>query len=599
VSLTFKVYDETNTTLVGTIANAIDGEFVEEYNEPGYGTVTVILGSADAALLTQDRVVRVEYESAARFAFIVETLDRSLVSEDGQKLLVAGGRGLLAWLEDAVVFPQAGLRETSSDERPFNYAAADGPWKDSVTWSAPLGVRWRDDTSPRAGLPANWPDADAQWIWSTDPDDQTVPEGTVNYFRSTFTLTESTRIRFFATADNFFDMYLDGQLVMSSSKFSENAPSFAQRVGYAVRLGAGEHTIAARVRNGQPWQRYSVKIDASSDEVRATGHGLTNGTIVRFPSISKNGTGLATGTNYFIRDASANAFKVATSEGGAAVDILTDAEVDIRLRADRYAGFLMTAFKFNNDGRIDRTVRPVRRTNVIHWEVATEEPLFRPAMILRDLIEEADDRGVYRLGSLSFGYDTATPTNGSWTEYVDLSVPVGMNLLEVKDIIVDFGIDFWIDPGTTTLNSSEQRGTTKSVTLGVASNLLAYSTTTEPKVKTQALIKNTDGWQETGVSTDTLGRREIFVEAGRTRSRRTARIISQQLLTELARKRVTATTVEAIPVTGAKPFVDFGVGDTISIPEPTGSGTLSARVLSIAMQKDGGGVRFMPELEVL
>lgn len=599
MSLTFKVYDETNTTLVGTISNAIDGEFVEEYNEPGYGTVTLILGSADAALLTQDRVVRVEYESAARFAFIVETLDRSLVSEDGQKLLVAGGRGLLAWLEDAVVFPQAGLRETSSDERPFNYAAADGPWKDSVTWSAPLGVRWRDDTSPRAGLPANWPDADAQWIWSTDPDDQTVPEGTVNYFRSTFTLTESTRIRFFATADNFFDMYLDGQLVMSSSKFSENAPSFAQRVGYAVRLGAGEHTIAARVRNGQPWQRYSVNIDAATDEVRASGHGLTNGTIIRFPSISKNGTGLTSGTNYYVRDASANAFKVATSEGGAAVNITANAEVDIRLRADRYAGFLMTAFKFNDDGRIDRTVRPVRRTNVIHWEVATEEPLFRPAMILRDLVEEAADRNVYRLGSLSFGYDTASPTNGSWSEYVDLSVPVGMNLLEVKDIIVDFGIDFWIDPSTTTLNSSEQRGTTKSVTLGVANNLLAYSTTTEPKVKTQALIKNTDGWQEAGVSTDTLGRREIFVEAGRTRSRRTARIISQQLLTELARKRVTATTVEAIPVTGAKPFVDFGVGDTISIPEPTGSGTLSARVLSIAMQKDGGGVRFMPELEVL
>lgn len=599
MSLTFTVYDPTNTTLVGTIANPIDGECVEEYNEPGFGSVTVILGSADADLLTQDRVVRVEYEGAPRFAFVVETLDRTLVSQDNQRLVVASGRGLLAWLEDALVFPQGGLREVAVNERPFNYAAAEGPWKNSVTWSAPVGVRWRQDTTPRAGLPANWPDAEAQWIWSTDPTNKTVPEGTVNYFRSTFTLNQSRRVRFFATADNFFDMYLDGQLVMSSSKFSENAPSFAQRVTYTTRLGAGEHVIAARVRNGKPWERYSVRISSNDNTINATGHGLTAGTIVRFFSISKTGTGLQTGTNYFLRDVTANSFKVATSAGGAAVNITADAEVDIRLRDDRYAGFLMTALRFNDDGRLDRTVPPVRRTNVLAWEVATEEPLFRPAMILRDLIEEAQERQVYRLGSLSFGYDTATPTNGTWTEYVDMTVPVGADLLEVKDMLVDFGVDFWIDPATNTLNASEQRGTTKAVTLSVAGNLLAYQTMTEPKVKTQALVKNTDSWQQVGVATDTLGRREMFVESGRTRSPRTARLIAQQLLSELARKRVTATTVEAIPVSGAKPFVDFGVGDVVSIPEPTGSGSLSARVLSIAIQKDGGGVRFLPELEVL
>jgi hypothetical protein len=107
------------------------------------------------------------------------------------------------------------------------------------------------------------------------------------------------------------------------------------------------HTIAARVRNGKPWERSSVRIDKESDEIRASGHGLTNGTIVRFTEISRNGTGLSTGTNYYVRQAEENSFKVSTSPpgSGTVVDILENAEVDIRLFQDRYAGFLMTAYK--------------------------------------------------------------------------------------------------------------------------------------------------------------------------------------------------------------------------------------------------------------
>jgi hypothetical protein len=195
--LRYRVFDPTNTTFLGELVTPSEGQFVDEYNGAGYGTVRVLLDSPDAALLVRDNVVRVQYENATRFAWIVEKLDRTLSDSSGQRLLTVAGRGLLAWLEDAVVFPQGGLRETSSEDRPFNYAAEDGPWKNSVTFAAPVGVRWRDDTTPRKGLPTNWPDADAQWIWSTNPNSETVPEGTVNYFRSTFTLTESTRIRFF------------------------------------------------------------------------------------------------------------------------------------------------------------------------------------------------------------------------------------------------------------------------------------------------------------------------------------------------------------------------------------------------------------------
>jgi hypothetical protein len=597
--LRFAVYDPTNTTFLGELVTPSNAQFVDEYNTPGYGTVKVLLDSPDPALLARDNVVRVIYEGATRFAWFVEKLDRALSDGTNQRSLTASGRGLLAWLEDAVVYPQGGLKETSADERPFNYAAEDGPWKTSVTWSAPQGVQWRNDTTPRAGLPADWPDNRARWIWSTDPNSETVPEGTVNYFRSTFTLSGSTRIRFFATADNYFDMYLNGSLVMSSNRFSENAPTFAQRVAYTTRLNKGTHTIGVRVRNGKRWERDDVAISANDDTINATDHGLLAGTIIRFTDIDRSGTGLSTGTNYYLVDVEDNSFKVSLTEGGTPVNILRNARVDVALRADRYAGFLMTAFKVNSSGKVDRTAAPIRRTDVANWEVATEEPLWRPAMIVRDLVEEAQARGVYRLGSVTFGYDTASPTTGSWTNYVDLFLKVGSDVLSVLDSMVDLGIDFWIDPVTNQLNAAEPRGSAKTVRLEVARNLLRYETSQEPTYKTAALVQNLDGWQQVAVDNDTLGRRETFIEAGRTRSRQTARIITRNLLAELGKQRITASTVEAIVVPGCTPYVDFDLGDTIEIPAPTGSGHKRARVLSIAMVDDQGTARFMPELEVL
>ena len=601
--LRFQVFDPTNTTFLGELVTASDGEFVDEYNGPGYGKVKVLLDHADAALLLRDRVVRVLYEGSARFSWFIEKLDRTLADRSGQQWLEVSGRGILAWLEDAVVFPQGGLRETAFEERPFNYASEDGPWKSSVTWSTPVGVKWEADTSPRAGLPANWPDKEAQWIWSTDPDDVTVPEGTVNYFRSTFTLTASTRIKFFATADNFFELYLDGTLIMSSDRFTENAPSFAQQTSYTTRLGVGTHTIAARVRNGKPWERDDVSVNKDSDEVEISDHGLVDGTRVRLTEISRSGTGLSTGANYFVRQRTDNSFKLSTSQtGGTLINIQEDARIDIRLHEDRYAGFLMTALKMNEDGKIDRSTAPVRRTNTVAWEVATEEPQHRPAQILWTLIAEGQARSVYRFSKFTRSFTNSTPTTGAWTTYVDVFLRVGTDWLQVMDAMVDTGVDFWINPSTCQLNAAEPRGVDRSGTIRfeIAKNLMSYETSAEPIFKTAALVQTLDGWQQVSASgADSLGRRETFVEIGRTRSKATARRVVNQLLAELGKARITATSLEAVVVPGVVPYVSFDVGDLVSIPDPTGAGFKKARVLSIAMRDENGTARFMPELEVL
>lgn len=62
---------------------------------------------------------------------------------------------------------------------------------------------------------------------------------------------------------------------------------------------------------------------ASTDIITAVGHNFTANQGVRFTSLT-GGSGLATTTNYFVRDISGDTFKVSTTSGGSAVNFTTD-----------------------------------------------------------------------------------------------------------------------------------------------------------------------------------------------------------------------------------------------------------------------------------
>lgn len=677
--LTFTVFDALNDEELGDLEDVLSAEFVDEFNTPGYGRLSVPMGTADADLLGKDRVIRCKYDGTLVFSWFIETLDRQRVSSDGQRVLTVEGRSILAWLDSAIVFPQGGIADFTSAERPFNFASADGPWKLTADWAAPQVLLWKNDATARKNLPVKWPDRDAAWIWKTNPSTK-VQRGAVNYFRKTITLAESKRVKFWMTCDNSADVYLNGTLVMSSSKFVDNAPTFSQMATFQTRLGAGDHVIAARVRNEKPWERYDLKVSESvkraglnvkkdSDRVEWTKHELTEGTQVVVVKISEEGTGLDKGKTYFVRAVNANNFKLATSDsdsaivdiqkdaditlriegsmrvsasdhgllagnqvtvtevkpagagiaegdnlylvnvkkdefrlsatsGGTAVNVQEDVTISLRLVADQTAGFIMTGYEVNDSGKPSTT--NVVRTDAT-WEVSSEKAEWYPALILKQLGQEAEDRGVYRLDQLVWGYTFASPSNGSWSTVVEASMKVGSTLLQVLDEVVDMGVDVWITP-TGRINSAEVRGSdlTDDVELAIAENLLTFTTRVEPQLKTFALIRTKGGWAtKTSDVIDDNGRRETFLEFGNTKEEATARGIADRLLKRTGKPIVLATSVEAIPVSGARPFLDFKVGDRITIPNPAGNSTNAARVLSIAMQMDGNGVKFSPELEVL
>ena len=597
--LRLDVYDATNATYQGTLTAALSSEFVDEYNAPGAGTVTVPLDSADAALLVKDAVVRVIYRDDVRFAWFVETRERTIADNGNQYTLTASGRGLLAWLEDAVIYPQGGLADFLAPDRPFNYASGPGGWRCSGNYQAALGVQWKDDTTSRDGLPVRWKDPTAQWIWRTNPE-TVVQRGTVNWFYRDFTLSSPARVKFYASCDNAMDVYLDGQQIMSSSDFDQEAASFTQMARFTIRLGEGTHTLAARVRNDKPWQRYDLEV-ATDDKVSCSGHGLANGTQVTITDKS-GATGLTNGDTYFVRQKTDDDFKLATTNSdGTIVNVTTVGKIDLRLKVDNTAGFILTGVEVNDSGKDTDTVAV--RTNT-SWQVSSTEPYWRPAMILRTLTAEAATRGVYRLAGLTYGYSISAPTSGSWTTEVDLTLKVGATLLTVLDDMVDLGHDFWLNPTTLRLDAWESRGTDRSATvlLDTGHNLARFTSTVERPIKTVAVVRTKDGWLRVAENTlrDTNGWRETFLEYGNTASEDVARRNAQRVLRRTGKTQVVASGVEVAVVDGAVPYVDFTIGDLVSIANPAGSGLpAKARILSIALKEEGGGVSFQPELEII
>lgn len=67
----------------------------------------------------------------------------------------------------------------------------------------------------------------------------------------------------------------------------------------------------------------AVTATAATDLFTVTAHGYTNGDLVAFDDLA-GGAPLVNGTTYYVRDATANTFKVTTTSGGAAVDLTSD-----------------------------------------------------------------------------------------------------------------------------------------------------------------------------------------------------------------------------------------------------------------------------------
>lgn len=286
--ITVELWNYTNTQKIRDLDYSAAREFLDEYNGVGSGGLQIPSMHADAAELLRDRVLRFKYKDIPDpvFASILETRKTAVVAEAGSAWTEVSGRGLLSWLEDAVVLPfvydrtqlptgykimadgskeeiQSNIMANAPDVRAFNFGSRDafehdlfddlGPGSGgsdpalAATWVTPVGVSWSARSDYAKGNPVKWPDHTANWISIRNPQVD-APDNERLWFRGSFIITEETVVDLHMTADNYCDWYLDGEwLVKTVNHIGEDKPyAWSMR---SRTLQPGIHWFQAALQN--------------------------------------------------------------------------------------------------------------------------------------------------------------------------------------------------------------------------------------------------------------------------------------------------------------------------------------------------------------
>lgn len=256
------------------------------------------------------------------------------------------------------------------------------------------------------------------------------------------------------------------------------------------------------------------------------------------------------------------------------------------------AGFLATIATLDADG-IPLSV--LRRTDTTNWLVhsyAPPEPGWYPASILKQCIGEAQANSEVQIVPLALGYTDTTDTSGAaWTTTVSESFPVGTDLLSLLARCIEMGIDVEVTPNLV-VNAWVRKGTDLSATVRLLPGRDVISnvpTDTFGALRNSALVRHGTGWVlvEDSASVTAHGRRSTSINLGGVTSDAQAITQAQAYFLETAHPQVTLPFTIRSTSSGPLPYVDFHLGDTITVPGIDGVLT-PARVMSIeTIEQDG------------
>lgn len=247
-----KVYEADGTTLVRTLTADRARQWLDELNLAGSWSLEVPVSHADELELTDGRIVRFFLDGTARFPGRIEP--RKKVAADPSRrrsgrVVTVGGRGMLSILENGIVYPELGIGSISPEVRFFNFSSKD---YDSSTWpdATELAIQSETDPAlnPKATLPEGWPSggSNAYWLWDAGGFTAPVDVGDVYLRYGSVTITNTTDVRFFITADDGWEFFFDGNRVAS-----EIGPGLYGKTRYFdLRVvGGQDHTFAIKGTN--------------------------------------------------------------------------------------------------------------------------------------------------------------------------------------------------------------------------------------------------------------------------------------------------------------------------------------------------------------
>jgi hypothetical protein len=247
-------------TPLDVLNGRIDPSSTEEHNGLGSGSFKISITDpkvvANPSLLDERNVYRVKVGDVVVGAFIGKKKKTEVVSKEAaEELYVISGYGLRDWLNDAVVYPQGGLKPSSRTSRSFNFSSQIGAWYKASEWVNvhnvltvfAKGSEW--GKSPEGfpkipGLKAIWGTPATTPASSTDKR-RGHPNGK-NYFRGTFTLAKKAQYTLYVAGDDHFKLYVDGEHIASTNITSNGWSSAYQ---YSMELDAGQHVVGVMVEN--------------------------------------------------------------------------------------------------------------------------------------------------------------------------------------------------------------------------------------------------------------------------------------------------------------------------------------------------------------
>lgn len=259
---------------------------------------------------------------------------------------------------------------------------------------------------------------------------------------------------------------------------------------------------------------------------------------------------------------------------------------------DNPGAFVMTAVELDDNGD---PATPIEWTSGVGWYCVGYPPV-PPGMtvgwVLIHLLNEAQARGA--LLDVTLGFDEDLDSAGDpWPEVPSIALKIGTNYLEVLAQLTEVYCDVAMDPASLRLDAWAERGSASVVTLGIGTNILGLTHRGgDHQTVTAVVARYGDHWlEETGGSGR---RRESYMEVrDATSGAQAERIVTAAMASRTV--PVVAHTVAFEPIAGSVPTIDFAVGDTVTAPTPTSSGT-AQRVVSLSVAETEIGYDFAAEL---
>lgn len=262
------------------------------------------------------------------------------------------------------------------------------------------------------------------------------------------------------------------------------------------------------------------------------------------------------------------------------------------------AGLLLAVFKYG-EAKTGTSAELVASTGDAGWKVTPygKNPGWTAGEVLIQLFKEAKDRGVDFPNFIKLGFTATHDSYGKpWKRGDRFSCGIGTDTyLKVLEDMRDQGYVFWMDANTLTLHGSTDRGVDRShgnaenitpIIFEEGLDILSAEDSIRGAIQNFAYVKTSEGWSTVTAqdSIDKYGKVETYISIDAPTN--VAQEVAAHTLELNAYPRESAT-VTVYPSEGKIPFVDYQVGDWVTVR--TAFGSRKRRVMSIALKEDENG----------